>query len=55
MGLMAPFATASMDHALTFIPKEELKGTKYEYLLPYIEDYEKKAVTNKPLYIKIAI
>ena len=24
--------------ALTFIPKEELKGTKYEYLLPYIQD-----------------
>ena len=24
--------------ALKFIPKEELKGTKYEYLIPYIED-----------------
>ena len=24
--------------ALQFIPKDELKGTKYEYLLPYIED-----------------
>ena len=24
--------------ALQFIPKDELKGTKYEYLIPYIED-----------------
>jgi len=24
--------------ALRFIPKDELKGTKYEYLIPYIED-----------------